>query len=150
MKIISHRGNLSGPSRLENTVPQLISALNEGFYVEIDLWQEKGRLFIGHDRPGEEIYLQDWDKPQIFFHLKTANLPEVKFADFFFMQRDDFSLTARGRIWTNHGQISTTNSVICAPELVGSKLDLPTYVNNNLNAWGICTDFPRVVRESIG
>ena len=43
MKIISHRGNLAGAdSGLENSPPYILTALNVGFDVEVDLWGING------------------------------------------------------------------------------------------------------------
>lgn len=47
MKIISHRGNLNGPSpKTENTPEQIDFALKKGFDVEIDLWKINDKFFF--------------------------------------------------------------------------------------------------------
>ena len=56
MRIIAHRGLTDGPDNLtENTVPQIESALHQGFDCEIDLWRLNDRLYLGHDKPREEV-----------------------------------------------------------------------------------------------
>jgi len=52
MKIIAHRGNLTGPNPLrENSIDYIEEAISEGFDVEIDLWVEDNQCHLGHDGP---------------------------------------------------------------------------------------------------
>ena len=52
MKIISHRGNLTGPQPDKENTPEYVSrALDEGFDCEIDLWLINKDLYTGHDKP---------------------------------------------------------------------------------------------------
>ena len=51
MKIIAHRGNLSGPTQTENHPDQIKKALDLGFDVEIDVWYKENKVFLGHDFP---------------------------------------------------------------------------------------------------
>ncbi len=45
MKLISHRGNLNGPSDLENHPDQIKKVLKLGLNCEIDLWVKNNIFF---------------------------------------------------------------------------------------------------------
>ena len=50
MILISHRGNLNGPSpKKENTIEYINHALNEGFNVEIDIRLEDNIYYLGQE-----------------------------------------------------------------------------------------------------
>jgi len=56
MIFISHRGNIAGKiSNLENTQEYIVTALEKGYNVEIDIWYQKEKFYLGHDSPGEII-----------------------------------------------------------------------------------------------
>ena len=60
MKIISHRGNISGPEPKNENLPIYIDkALEQGFDAEVDLRIIKGKYFLGHDNP-EHLVSLDW------------------------------------------------------------------------------------------
>ena len=141
VKVISHRGNLYGPDKEnENTPSQILLAIQKGFDVEIDLWVEDNRMFLGHDYPQHEIpisFLRD-SLDCLWIHCKNLEamlflkhfLPE---SNFFWHQNDDFTLTSLGYIWTYPGKETSENSVI---------VDLTEEPKINPNMFGICTDYP--------
>ena len=50
MRIICHRGNMYGPDiNTENNPKQIDFCISKGYDVEIDLWLEGGKYFLGHD-----------------------------------------------------------------------------------------------------
>jgi len=52
MKLIAHRGLTQGPNKeLENKPEQIISALDQGYDCEIDLWTVNSDFYLGHDAP---------------------------------------------------------------------------------------------------
>lgn len=56
MKIISHRGNLDGPTPDRENSPDFIKkALKSGYHVEIDLRIIDGKFWLGHDGPQYEV-----------------------------------------------------------------------------------------------
>ena len=56
MKLISHRGNTSGPNpEKENSPEYIIAALLAGYEVEIDVWFENGKFMLGHSEPQYEF-----------------------------------------------------------------------------------------------
>ena len=46
MILISHRGNLEGPSDLENHPAQIKKVLDLGYDCEIDVWYEFGEFYL--------------------------------------------------------------------------------------------------------
>ena len=50
MRLISHRGNINGRIReLENLPDYIDAAINLGYDVEVDLWLEGEKFYLGHD-----------------------------------------------------------------------------------------------------
>ena len=57
MKIISHRGNISGPNPDKENHPDYIScALFKVFDVEIDVWFINNEFWLGHDAPKYKVH----------------------------------------------------------------------------------------------
>ena len=79
MKIIAHRGNLSGSSVMENHPDYINLALKAGFDVELDVWYIKSKLFLGHDNPQYEINLKwlDTYKDYLWIHLKNIECYKI-------------------------------------------------------------------------
>jgi hypothetical protein len=47
MILIAHRGNLNGPNKESENMPDYINiAIEKGFYVEIDVWLINNKLFL--------------------------------------------------------------------------------------------------------
>lgn len=142
MKIISHRGNLYGPSpETENDQYQIYKALELGFDVEVDLWLKGGKYYIGHDSPDNLVSI-DFIKaisPYAWFHCKnldalydmSTNFPKF---NYFWHESDKFTLTSKGFIWTYPGQEITDNSIIVLKGDEGIE-DIPG------KPYGICTDY---------
>lgn len=77
MRIISHRGNLEGPSpQSENKIETIEKCLNLGFDVEVDLWFMSGKFYLGHDYPENEIDYTFFKNEKIWFHLKNLDALE--------------------------------------------------------------------------
>lgn len=140
VKFISHRGNLNGPNKkTENTVKQIDLVIKEGFECEIDVWFINEKLFLGHDNPENEITLKWLETNSQSFWIHCKNFEALNFFknldtsfNYFWHQKDDFTLTSKGYIWTYPEQKYDKNSVIV-------KLD--NKPPRNLNLYGICTDF---------
>ena len=50
MYLISHRGNLNGIQKDKENEPEyIISAIDKGFDVEVDVRFENNKFFLGHD-----------------------------------------------------------------------------------------------------
>lgn len=150
MRIYSHRGNLSGKSPRENEPAFLQDCIAAGFHVEVDLWFVDGAYFLGHDGPEHPIDLKDFDREEVIFHLKSPHLPALRHADAFAIDNDRYVLTLRGLLWTNFGQPTNPQGVMCSPELVGDPTPIPDFVRAiRQDAAGICTDYPLLVRDAL-
>jgi hypothetical protein len=139
MIIISHRGNLTGPDKkTENTREQITKALGLGFHVEIDVWYVDNLLYLGHDKPENEIDLEFIKNEKLWCHAKNINALNqmVKLnIHCFWHQNDDYALTTNNFIWTYPGNQLSTKSICVMPEL-------SNYTNKEiLNCAGICSDF---------
>ena len=145
MRIYAHRGNVKGPCPQENSPDLLRQTLEEGFGVEVDVWEADGAYFFGHDRPTYPVDLAEFDLPEVVFHLKTPHVPALRHADAFAIDTDRYSLTLRGWLWTNYGEPAGPAAIMCAPDLVANEEPLEAFVSRSRRAHGICTDFPRRV-----
>lgn len=141
MKIISHRGNLNGPtSKLENTREHLWEAIKAGFDIEVDVWYLDGWYF-GHDEnhllPVSVHALHGLD-PWAWYHAKNVEalyyLRKIGATRFFFHQTDDVTITSDGHFWTFAGKPITNRSIACLPE------NAPNW--DVSQAFGVCTDYP--------
>lgn len=144
MKIIAHRGNTIGPNAArENHPDYLKEAIALGYDVEIDIWYHDGQLFTGHDGPRHvlddktfrDIIGKSW------FHCK--NVEALEYFDrhflrpnFFWHQRDDYTLTSHGHIWTYPSMRPTKKSIAVMPEVFNASR------NDLIGFWGVCTDYP--------
>ena len=146
MLIISHRGNIDGPSVIDENRPDFIDhALNKNFDVEIDVWLKNNEIFLGHDEPLYKIN-KNWlleRREKIWIHCK--NLDFLSFLiehqvnnnlNFFFHQNDQYTLTSKNYIWVYPSQPYDMNSVIVSK----SPKEFKDYIKNQ--PYGICTDFP--------
>jgi hypothetical protein len=141
MKIISHRGNTHGPNILENSPKLLLTAIENGFDVEVDIRFINNNWYLGHDDPR---YLVDQSfinqiKEHAWFHCKNLQALEKlnkNIYRFFWHQNDSFTLTSNGYIWTYPNQETTLKSII---------VDL-NLKNKYKNVYGICTDYPSLVK----
>ena len=141
--IISHRGNISGPSpKFENNPKFVTEAIRAGYDCEVDVWYENDRLYLGHDKPQYEISLKFLKNDKFWCHAK--NLPSLEFMikndiHCFWHQEDNYTLTSRGFIWAYPGMPLVKDSICVMPE----KAKWDTF--NNCS--GICTDYPNRYRR---
>jgi hypothetical protein len=147
MKIIAHRGNIDGPSSLENHPDYITSALNEGFDVEVDVWAKESDLFLGHDEPHYKIDINFLHKiaDRSWIHCKNLKAIEVLSnhdnLNVFWHQEDDFVLTRSNHIWTFPGKELGAKSIAVMPK------DLEDA--STLKLFGVCTDYPRLLRKLV-
>jgi len=140
MIIIAHRGLLDGPDKqLENHPKQIEHALEENFYVEVDVRVINKRIFLGHDTPDYEVE-ERWltiIAPHMWAHCKNIEAllffknREQKF-HFFWHEEDTLTLTSRGFIWVYPGKQPVKNSIAVMPEL---------HKDDVSECFGICTDY---------
>lgn len=154
MKLIAHRGNITGPNPLEENKPEYIeNAISQGYDVEIDIRYEikTETFFLGHDDPQ---YVVDWlwlskYRENLWIHCKNIDaLYEFSSGtngyNYFWHERDRHTLTSQGYIWSSPGQSYNSRSIIVMPEMSdGLKfrksdimVDMKVY-----NCFAICSDY---------
>lgn len=133
MKLIAHRGNTNGriPER-ENKPDYIDEALSYGFDVEIDVWVENSKIFLGHDYPETEINIQFLIKRQdkLWCHAKNLHALELLLdhkLHTFFHDSDEYTITSKGFIWA-HPNSKFSSRTICV-------MGVPTR-----ECFGLCSD----------
>jgi hypothetical protein len=140
MRIISHRGNLNGPTPdMENRSVYIRGALYAGFNVEVDVWKIGDSVYLGHDEPIEELPHDIGNDPRVWFHCKNvAALDYFRLNSnmkYFWHQTDDYSLTSNEKIWVYPGKPLRPDSIAVLPETV-------KYSHQELrDCYAICTDY---------
>lgn len=141
MIIISHRGNLEGPSLFENEPWHLEKVLEKGIDIEIDVRFIEGKFFLGHDFPQYEVSKNFLLQKGVWCHAKDIfslhSLLEIN-AHCFFHNVDDATLTSQGYIWTYPGKELTLKSIAVLPE---------KFSRHKIVCAGVCTDYPLVFRD---
>lgn len=141
VKLIAHRGNLRGPNlERENSPTYLIEALQEGFFVEVDVRLIEGKLYSGHDIPQYPIEIGLLKMPRVYVHAKTISTlhyflsshPDVHV---FFHNNDEATITSKGEIWTYPGKELTSLSICVMPEWSSQRWE------NLTNVAGVCSDY---------
>lgn len=141
MLLISHRGNTNGKESQENSPELIEDVLDRGFYVETDLWIERGKFYLGHDEPVYNITIDFFNKNNIIYHAK--NLAALEFCldsniHTFWHQEDEYTITSYGYIWVYPG-LSVSNKAKCI------------IVDNNKPSFkydctGICSDYVQLYK----
>jgi len=140
MKLISHRGNLTGPEpEKENSQLYIQEALDKGFDVEIDVWLVNNKIYLGHDNPQYEInktwlYLY---KNNLWIHCKNIEAvnyfsSKLKLFNYFWHENDTLTLTSKNYIWVYPGKQPIKTSIAVMPEI---------YNDDISQCLGICSDY---------
>lgn len=151
MKLIAHRGNMNGPSALENHPDHIREALQAGFDVEIDVWVVDGEIFYGHDEPQYKGSLLELDK-RCWLHCKNIDALrffggiELNETNSFWHENDDYTLTNKKYIWTNIGKELTKRSIMVMPEVD----DITLQNTVDVECAGICSDYIQKIKVMRG
>jgi glycerophosphoryl diester phosphodiesterase len=149
MKFIAHRGNTNGinPER-ENSMSYVTEALENGFDVEIDLWNiSNNQWCMGHDSPDYPVefwWLGLYSK-NLWIHCKTLtalyklSILDINEFNFFYHNTDYYTLTSKKYIWTYPGRMITANSILLFPETHYPNIYIEEMIRDNSIA-GICSD----------
>ena len=137
-KLISHRGNISGPKiSLENDPEYILKALSLGYDCEVDIWLVEKELYLGHDEPTYKTsmdFLLQHEK-YLWVHCKNFEalefLNKIKELNYFWHQEDNFTITSKGYLWTYPGNSIGNNSVI-----VDNDNKFTEY-----KCYGVCSDY---------
>lgn len=145
MKIISHRGNLIGSEpEFENKLSRIDECIEKGFDVEIDLrCTEDGLLFLGHDNLQYKMSFIElrlradnlWIHCKDHFALEYMEKTEPGVFNYFWHQKDDYTLTSKGFLWAYPGQEPRGKKcVMVLPEMFYENIE-------KKECYGICTDY---------
>ena len=141
MKLISHRGNLSGPNPEQENQPEyIVEALKQGYDVEIDVWFKDDKFMLGHDEPQYEFPFEliDQHYPKLWIHCKNIDAlsklneldPNGSKVNYFWHENDLGVLTSKSYIWSTN---LINNGILVMPELF-NKQPIETTM-------GICSDY---------
>tara|TARA_B110001452_G_scaffold232567_1_gene209936 strand:+ start:175 stop:639 length:465 start_codon:yes stop_codon:yes gene_type:complete len=152
MKIISHRGNISGPIPAQENSPSFIDrALSLGLDVEIDLRRVNNNFFLGHDNPDFEVSM-DWldqRKKNLWIHTKNISAFEKLLEInnnfiFFYYTSEPIVLVSNGKIWSHQLEKISNPENCIAPLITKSSL----LENKETNWHGVCTDYPLIIKKT--
>jgi hypothetical protein len=140
MILISHRGNLTGKNlELENKPEYVDEALSLGYDVEIDLWFNNNKLFLGHDFPQYEIEFSWLKKRNKNLWVHCKNVESLLFLknskeliNYFWHENDKITLTSINHIWVYPGNQPIKNSISVLPEMFNDDVS---------ECIGICSDY---------
>ena len=147
MRLIAHRGNMSGPSAQENHPDHIREALQAGFDVEVDVWLIDGDIWFGHDEPQYPAHITVLNN-RYWLHCKNIEALrffggiEINEANVFWHESDDYTLTNKRFIWTNIGKDLTGRSIMVMPEVTDSTLENTLDVDCS----GICSDWIQKIK----
>lgn len=147
MILISHRGNLYGPKKDKENKPNYVEeAIEAGFDVEVDVRYDvfSDKWYLGHDDFSHEIsfFWLEKHKKYLWIHCKDLEslykfslLPPHKDFNYFWHQKDDYTLTSKRYIWTYPGKKHTSNSVMV---LLGPNKKINEL---KMECFGLCSDY---------
>lgn len=150
MKFIAHRGYIQGDRKdIENTLPQIDLALSFDLDVEIDVRLKGDKLFLGHDRPQEEVSLDFLKKHRnrLWVHAKTLEtflylLDISPRLNIFCQDKDPVVLTTYNKIWTHPTQLLYTEDSIAVKFRYEAG-----FVIDNMRLYGVCSNYPEEYRN---
>jgi len=148
MILIAHRGNYKGRDVLkENTKDYIMEAVMAGYDVEIDVWYNDGKYYLGHDGPGEEIPLSFMEQSCMWVHAKNLPAYVMLFRDpnvhVFWHDKDEFTFTSKGIKWAYSGVI-TYDGIMVMPD---NSLDICYKIKSGqIVPLGVCSDNFELIR----
>lgn len=138
MKLIAHRGNIHGPnSKKENHPDYITQAIKLGYDVEIDVWYENEKWYLGHDMPTYEINYNFLFNRNFWLHAKNGDAFNILLQDctlnVFWHTTEDWVLTSKHYIWTYPNKTLYPESICVLPE--------QGWVGDIKKCYGVCTDY---------
>jgi len=149
MFLISHRGNIDGPNKQFENMPDYVDrARSIGYDVEIDVWfnPKNSQYHLGHDAPQYKIS-KEWlleRKDWLWCHAKDLEALQQLLLDgmhCFWHQEDTVALTSKNIIWCYPGNF-IKNGIAVMPE---TSLNNKQIINLCDKVAGVCTDCPRII-----
>ena len=136
--IISHRGNISGPSANTENVPEHINNVIKHVLVVIDVWNVKNEWHLGTEEPTHMVDVEFLKHENLILRARNMGaLSQLTETDlhYFAHQADDFTLTSKNQIWTFPTKEVTTNSIV----MCGNMTQTRKYYRSD--CYAICTDY---------
>jgi len=137
MKLISHRGNVTGPDADNENRPSYIQSALTHYDCEIDVWLFDD-WFLGHDGPQYKVDYAFLRQSGLWIHAKNPRALETLIVDnqinCFWHEHDRYTLTSHGFVWAYPGEISEAGNrtVTVMPEW--NDTDISGF-------YGACTDY---------
>ena len=150
MKIIAHRANINGPNqKCENKINNIKKCIKFGWDVEIDIRVINEEFYLGHDNACDIINIEELRliKNRAWIHCKNLeafsifNRLEEGF-NYFWHQKDSYTLTSKGYIWSYPGEKLSKKCICVMPELLNPLNELSDL--KKLKISGLCTDYPNL------
>ena len=144
IRFISHRGNIDGPCTMENSQSLIEFSIYCGFDVEVDIWEEDGKLYLGHDKPTYDVDTEwlDTNRESLLCHAKNIEagvvLEEMEM-EWFAHSWDAFVSTSMGGIIIHPRARLVPGCIIMMPEKRKKTMEFST-------AYGICSDYIELYR----
>jgi len=138
MRLIAHRGNITGPDPTNENSPALIKdTLTYGYGCEVDVWYIDKQFWLGHDEPQYEIQEQflRYQNKDLWCHAKNLDALRIMLTlriHCFWHQEDDYTVTSEGWIWAYPGKPGNTKTIAVMPEW--NDTDVTGY-------GGVCSDY---------
>jgi hypothetical protein len=135
MILISHRGNLEGPNKNENSPDYIKQALSKGYECEIDVWYDNGLYYLGHDEPVYPIDINFLEDDRLWCHAKNLKALEQMLKEnvhCFWHQEDSCTLTSKNILWSHPNVEPPRNSIAVLPEIKNQ---------DTKNCYGLCSDY---------
>lgn len=145
MRLISHRGNITGPNpELENRPTYIDLAIDLGYDVEIDVRTKNDSLFLGHDFPQYQTSLEWLNKRKEHLWVHCKDFRSLSFLsktrlNIFYHKIEDYTIISNGVIWAHNLENFNEDCII---PLITEQEALEY---NNQPAYGICSDFIKLL-----
>jgi len=138
MKLIAHRGNLYGPNPDKENHPDYItSALKAGHDVEVDVWYQNKKWYLGHDNPKYQVKYDFLAERKFWLHAKNGDAFHLLLEDFtlnvFWHTDEDWVLTSKRYIWTYPTKQLYPESICVMPER--------GWLGDLTRCHAVCTDY---------
>lgn len=142
MRIISHRGNVNGPTPRENSPTYIDCAIGLGLDVEVDVRLIDGEFMLGHDKP-QYLVTKRWLEVRasnLWIHCKDLAAAKamryVKGAQYFCHSSDPYVLTSTGHLWVHDLTLEIDEA--CVIPLL-TRHDVSTF--DRRVPFAVCTDY---------
>jgi hypothetical protein len=138
---ISHRGNIVERNINDENKPEtILFCISKNLNVEVDVWMINEEFFLGHDEPQYKINFDFLKNQNLWCHAKNKEalytMLKEKTIKCFWHQKDDYTITSNGFIWTYPGARLLQNSIAVMPEITNYSVD------DLRQCYAICSDVP--------